>query len=78
MKSKKIRLLGDYPRDEDKFAGEYIAVVKGKIIAHGKEPKKVIMKAKKVSPDPLLTKVPSKGWKEEMVLCLKLDLKVKR
>ena len=76
MKNKKI--FGNYPQDEDRFAGEYIAVVEGKIVAHGKQPKEVIMKAKKISREPLLTKVPSKGWKEAMVLCLRLDLKVKR
>jgi hypothetical protein len=76
MRNKKF--LGDYPRDEDKFAGEYIAVVKGKIVAHGKEPKKVITEGKKIAKEPLLTKVPSKGWKEAMILCVRLSLKVKR
>lgn len=76
MKNKEF--IGIYPRDEDEFSGEYIAVVKGKIVAHGKQPKKVIMKAKKFGREPLLTKVPSRGWKEAMVLCLRLDLEVKR
>lgn len=39
--------LGEYPADEDKFAGEYIAVVKDKIITHGKDPGKVFKIAKK-------------------------------
>ena len=56
--------LGIYPRDEDKFAGEYIAVVKNRIIAHGKQIKKVIEQAKKIAKEPLLAKVPTLGWKE--------------
>jgi hypothetical protein len=76
MKNKKS--FGAYPRDEDKFAGEYIAIVKGKIVAHGRQPKIVIAEGKKFTREPLLTKVPSKGWKEAMVLCLKLNLKVKK
>ena len=66
MKNK--RILEKHSYDEDKFAGEYIAIVKGKIVAHGKQPKKVIMAASKIGPDPMLAKVPSKGWKEAMIL----------
>ena len=66
MKDKKF--LGDYPRDEDKFAGEYIAVVRGKIVTHGSNPQKVFETAKKISRKPLFTKVPAGGWKEMRIL----------
>lgn len=69
-KKKKI-LFGVYPQDEDKFAGEYIAVVKGKIVAHGKKPENVYKKAKMFSSKPLFTVVPSGGWREMRILCLK-------
>lgn len=69
MKNRKI--FGVYPRDEDKFAGEYIAVVKGKIVTHGRDPRKVFETAKKISHKPLFTKVPSGGWKEMRILWMK-------
>ena len=69
MKMKKI-FFGVYPRDEDNFAGEYIAVAKNKILAHGRQLKKVIEAAKKIVKEPLLIKVPTPGWKHSMVLCL--------
>ena len=62
------KFVGDYPRDEDKFAGEYIAIVKGKIVAHGKNPENVFKEAKKFTARPLFTKVPSGGWKEMRIL----------
>lgn len=76
MKTKKT--FGSYPRDEDKFAGEYLAISGGKIIAHGMDPKRVISEGKKISKEPLLTKVPTNGWKEAMVLCLRFNLRVKK
>jgi len=66
MKDKKF--LGDYPHDEDKFAGEYIAVVRGKIVTHGSNPERVFEAAKKISRKPLFTKVPAGGWKEMRIL----------
>jgi len=68
---KKQSFLGRYPRDEDKFEGEYIAVVKGKIVAHGNDPEKVFKKAKRISTKPLFAAVPSGGWKEMRILCPK-------
>jgi hypothetical protein len=72
------KVFGNFPRDEDKFAGEYIAVVKNEIIAHGKDPEKVFTEARKVGQKPLFTKVPPKGWKEMRILCPKLGSKVKK
>jgi len=60
--------LGIYPRDDDKFLGEYIAVVKNKIVAHGKSLKKVFEQAQKTAKEPLLVKVPTLGWRQSMVL----------
>jgi len=74
---RKERSLGIYPRDEEKFTGEYIAVVKGKIISHGTDLNKVIASAKKITKKPLLVKVPRRGWKEATILCMKLNLEVK-
>lgn len=65
---KNIKIFGDYPCDEDKFAGEYIAVAKGKIVAHGKDPGRVFEIAKKISRKPLFTKIPTGGWKEMRIL----------
>ena len=69
-KKKKI-FFGIYPQDEDRFAGEYIAIVKGKIVAHGKDPRNVYKRANKFSSKPLFTVVPSGGWKQMRILCLK-------
>ncbi len=66
MKTKKV--FGKYPQDEDRFAGEYIAIARGKIVAHGKEPGKVFKVAKRISHKPLFTKVPTGGWKEMRIL----------
>jgi len=69
--AKKLIFFGVYPQDEDKFAGEYIAIVKGKIVAHGKKPDNVFKKAKKISHRPLFTKVPTGGWREMRILWMK-------
>ncbi len=67
----KKKTFGMYPRDEDSFAGEYIAVVKGKIVSHGKDPREVFETAKKINQKPLFTKVPTGGWKEMRILWMK-------
>lgn len=74
----KKKNLGTYPKDEDKFAGEYIAVVRNRIIAHGKKIKNVMGKAGETSNEPLLVKVPALGWKQSMVLWQNIFLKVKK
>lgn len=71
----KKKYFGSYPRDEDKYLGEYIAVVRDKIIAHGKNLKKVFEQARKVAEEPLLVKVPALGWRQSMVLWLSLKAK---
>jgi hypothetical protein len=74
----KGKFFGIYPRDEDKYAGEYIAVARNKIIAHGKQLKKVFELARKFVNEPLLIKVPNLGWKHSMVLWLSIFLKGKK
>jgi hypothetical protein len=64
----KKRIYGIYPKDEDKFANEYIAVVGNKIVSHGKEPAEVLKTAKQIDKNPVLTKVPTRGWREQMIL----------
>lgn len=66
--SKKKEIYGIYPRDADKFTNEYIVIVDKKIISHGSDPAEVIKKAKKITKNPLLAKVPPTGWHEQMVL----------
>lgn len=53
-----IEWLSRHPEEEAKYRGEYIAVVGEKIVAHGKDPKTIIEQAKKISPKPLIAKVP--------------------
>ncbi|MBI5400081.1 hypothetical protein HZB07_05690 [Candidatus Saganbacteria bacterium] len=78
MKKKKKKYFGLYPRDEDKFAGEYLAVISNRILAHGKQLKKVIETAQKLAKEPLLIKVPTVGWKQSMILWLNISLKAKK
>lgn len=58
---KEFRWLSSHPKERLKHSGEYIAVVGTRIISHGKDPVKVLEKAKKYSSDPFLAKVPRKG-----------------
>ena len=55
---KEFEWLGKHPDEEEKYKGEYIAVVGEQIVAHGKDPKFVIETARKLSPNPLIAKVP--------------------
>lgn len=52
------KIYGSYPKDEEKFIGEYISVVDNKIVAHGKEPGEVLKIARQFTKEPLLTKIP--------------------
>jgi hypothetical protein len=58
---KEFNWLSSHPKERIKYAGEYIAVVGTRIVAHGKDPVIVIEKAKKYSPDPFLAKAPRRG-----------------
>ena len=62
------KYFGEYPKDEEKYLGEYIVVAKNRIIAHGKSLKIVFAEGRKLAKDPLLVKVPALGWHQSMVL----------
>ena len=51
--------LVDHPEETAKYAGEYIAIVGEKIVAHGSDFLEVSKEAKKVAPRPLFHKVPT-------------------
>ncbi len=55
---KEFEWLGKHPGEKARYKGEYIAVVGERIVSHGKDPKVVIEEAKKLSPKPLIAKVP--------------------
>ncbi len=45
-----------------KYAGEWVAIINSKIVAHGKSLKEIVKKARETSPNltPFIAKVPSK------------------
>ena len=51
--------LVDHPEETAKYAGEHIAIVGEKIVAHGSDFLKVVKEAKGISPRPLFHKVPT-------------------
>ncbi len=48
--------------DLSKYAGEWVAIINSQIVAHGKNLKEILTKAKQANPDltPFITKVPAK------------------
>lgn len=59
-----LQTLPKYPEDRIKFRGEYIAYVEGRIVAHSKKLREVLLKAKKYSDKPIIDKVE----KEELLI----------
>lgn len=59
-----LQTLPKYPEDRIKFRGEYIAYVEGRIVAHSKKLRVVLLKAKKYSDKPIIDKVE----KEELLI----------
>lgn len=55
------RWLATHPKELAKHFGQWIAVVEEKIVASGKDLKKVVEEARKFSSQPLLMKVPDDG-----------------
>ncbi|MFH1561799.1 MAG: DUF5678 domain-containing protein [Nitrospirota bacterium] len=47
-----------HPEIEDKYSGEYIAIGKKGIVAHGKDFKQVLQEAEKHGDEPFIHKVP--------------------
>jgi hypothetical protein len=66
--NKDIKNYGIYPKDEDKFKGEYLVILGNKILAHNYDCKKILSILRKYRRKAVLTKVPTSGWKEAMVL----------
>jgi hypothetical protein len=52
------RWLAEHFEDYRRFAGEYIAVVKGAVVAHGPDVKQVYAEATRHRAQPLIAKVP--------------------
>jgi len=59
MKEVESNWLAKQPNLRDKYRGEYIAVSGKRIIAHGKILKDVMEEARKIDPDPLISKIPT-------------------
>ena len=57
MESKEFEWLMSHPEIEERYVGEYIGIVGNKIVAHGKDFKKVLEEAEKVSKEPFIHKV---------------------
>lgn len=55
-----LQTLPKYPEDRIKFRGEYIAHVEDRIVAHSKQLRKVLQKARKYSDNPIIDKVERK------------------
>jgi len=58
MSNGELNWLLSHPEIEEKYAGEYIAVASDRIVAHGKDFKKVLEEAEKVVKEPFIHKVP--------------------
>jgi hypothetical protein len=58
MKNREYNWLLSHPEIEDKYGGEYIAIINEKVVARGKDFMKVIKKAEKIGKEPFIYKVP--------------------
>lgn len=66
MPKKEYTWFLEHPEIEEKYAGEYIAIVDDTVVAHGKDFKQVLEEAKKHGKEPLFHKVPAAD-KEQVV-----------
>ncbi|MEW6685834.1 MAG: DUF5678 domain-containing protein [Candidatus Edwardsbacteria bacterium] len=57
MCNKELNWLLSHPEIEEKYIGEYIAIVDDKIVAHGKDFKKVLEEAGKKGKEAFIYKV---------------------
>jgi hypothetical protein len=58
MSNRELNWLVSHPEIEEKYVGEYVAIVGEKIVAHGKDFKKVLEEAEKAdSKEPFIHKV---------------------
>ncbi len=58
MDNRELNWLVFHPEIEEKHAGEYIAIVGDRIVAHGKDFKKVLEEGQKGHREPFIHKVP--------------------
>ena len=58
MSNREFNWLLSHPEIEEKYVGEYIAIVRDRIVARGKNFKEVLEKAEKVDREPFIHKVP--------------------
>ena len=58
MPKKEFTWFIEHSELEEKYAGEYIAIVNDVVVAHGKDFKEVLKEAKKHGDEPLFHKVP--------------------
>ncbi|RKY64093.1 MAG: hypothetical protein DRQ02_11875 [Candidatus Latescibacterota bacterium] len=58
MSNREFNWSLSHPEIEEKYVGEYIAIVRDRIVAHGKNFKEVLEKAEKVDREPFIYKVP--------------------
>ena len=59
MLPKEYSWLLKNPAIENKYAGEYIAIIGESVVAHGKDFKKTLKEAEKHGSEPFIHKVPS-------------------
>jgi hypothetical protein len=57
MSNRELNWLLSHPEIEEKYVGEYIAIVGDKIVAHGKDFKKVLEEAEKEDREAFIHKV---------------------
>jgi hypothetical protein len=58
MANKELNWLLSHPEIESKYAGEYIAIAKDAVVAHGKDFKEVLDEAEKTNKECFIHKVP--------------------
>ena len=66
MLKKQYNWFLEHPDVEEKYAGEYIAIVSNQVVAHGNDFREVLEEAKKYGEEPLFHKVPAAD-KEQVV-----------
>ncbi|CAD6494160.1 MAG: hypothetical protein CHKLHMKO_00639 [Candidatus Argoarchaeum ethanivorans] len=58
MVNKELNWLLSHPEIESKHIGEYVAIAKDAVVAHGKDFKEVLEKAEKIGKESFIHKVP--------------------
>ena len=58
MLPKEYNWLLSHPEIETEYPGEYIAIIGDKIVAHGKDFKRMLKEAEEIAKEPFIHKVP--------------------